>query len=181
MASLVFVCEWNLSHLLNSLLSLWWKSSHKHCKVKNSWTTLAISTFDLLLWRWKHYHALCKLHMNNSKYEWSLVVRLQKCDVSLSMWKLKNLLLKAVMSLVALWLQISRHLRKFLFIWRKLLFFGVLFCIFSHQKRKYSLTGNRPAWRFRIRITSGKTVNNFFILIVSYLDLQYLNRNEETL
>ena len=70
----------------------------------------------------------------------------KKVTVSLNTWKLKHLLSRTAMSLVASRLRISGLWRKFT-IWRKLLFLGVLFRKFSYQRGKYSRqTGRRDTW-----------------------------------
>ena len=170
--------------MLNSLLSMWRKSSHEHWTIPEQRSPHLLYMYKtrgiLAVWLYSDIRNILTIDANFAQKQFS--TRTATCGrdnknvtVSLNTWKLKHLLSRTAMSLVASQLRISGLWRKFT-IWRKLLFLGVLFRKFSYQRWKYSRqTGPRDTLVFASRKRRPRA-NYLFISTASYLDL---NRNEE--
>ena len=172
--------------MLNSLLSTWRKSSQENWTISEQRSPHLLymcKTRTILAVRlYSDARNILMIDANFTQKQFSTQTTTcgrdnKNVTVSLNVWKLKHLLWRTVMWLVASRLQISGLWRKFT-IWRKLLLLGVLFCKFSYQRWKYSRqTGRHDTLVFTSR-QQRQRANCLFILTASYLDL---NQNEETL
>ena len=124
--------------MLNSLLSTWRKSSHEHWTIPEQRSPHLLYMYKtraiLAVWLYSDARNILTIDANFAQKQFS--TRTATCGrdnrnvtVLLNTWKLKTLAFKNYNVLVASRLRISRPWRKFT-IWRKLLFFGVLFVNF---------------------------------------------------
>ena len=161
--------------MLNSLLSMWRKASHEHWTIPEQRSPHLLYMYKtrgiLAVWLYSDIRNILTIDANFAQKQFS--TRTATCGrdnknvtVSLNMWKLKHLLSRTAISLVASRLRIS-GLKKIYYLEEATIFRSTFSKIFISKMKIPE--ANRLAWHFSIHIVTVKTASELFIYFNSVL------------